>query len=311
MAENMIQKFMEAMDAKLTKISESIAKSEANLDVKISESEKKVIAHIDTKYNELSEQIVGLENRISALEKENTQQSSEILELKKQSEAKSSHILELEMKVNRCNVILFNFEENEITPEELLTNLVNFFKNVMKVIMSHTDIDVVYRLGKEQPRKIRPVFIGLTTMKMRDYVFSCRRNLKGSKVSISEDCPKEIIERRRQLLPALLGAKKSKKKAFFKFGTLFVNGVACSDEDIEVYCKVYNESSKRPRTNELSSPTITPQETKKPRNVSALRYSGRPKSLSLTNLSAASSSQQIKHYFNTAITKSPNVQTEQ
>lgn len=302
------KRMMDEMAKKLTAISDSIAKSEKNLDDRITESEKRVIDHIDTKYNELSEQIVKLEERISTVESEVSNQSAKITELEMESAAKSSYIAELEMKINRCNIILYNFEEKEITPEELLTNLIKFFNEVMKVILKHSDIDVVYRLGKEQPRKVRPVFISLTTVKMRDYVFSCRRNLKDSKVSISEDCPKEIIQKRKQLLPALLGAKKLKKKAFFKYGTLLVNGRLCSDEEIESYCKAYTESTKRPRPSEVHSPTHISQENKKSKSVSNIIRNSRPRSLSLSNSSNPGNSQ-ITQFFNSNIPSSPNSQT--
>lgn len=299
------QKMMMELNNKLSSITNAIVSSEQNLDERISASEKRVIDHIDSKYNELSEQIVKLEERISSLECEKVQQSQAISELQMESAAKSSYISTLEMKINKCNVILFNFEESEITPEDLLTNLIKFFNEVMKVIMKHTDIDVVYRLGKEQPRKIRPVFISLTTMKMRDYIFSCRRNLKDTKIYISEDCPKEIIAKRKQLLPALLGAKKLKKKAFFKYGTLVVNGKACTDEEIEDYCKSYTESSKRPRSVEVSSPTNVSQETKKQKSLSLLRASERRRSMSLSNSPGASTSR-ITQFFNTQAPSSPN-----
>lgn len=299
-------KLMMQMNAKLTNITTSIATSEANIENKIADSEAKVIEHIDTKYKELSEQILGLENRISALEEERDLQRKQILELERESAAKSSQIVSLEMKVNQCNIILFNFEENEITPEELLTNLITFFKEVMKVIMSHTDVDVIYRLGKPNPRKIRPVFVSLTTLKMRDYIFSCRRNLKGSKVSISEDCPKEIIERRKQLLPALLGAKKLKQRAFFKYGSLVVNGSVCSDEDIGKYSRAYAESSKRGRSIEEASPTGNPgTEVKKPRpNLKGLKSSSRQRRSSVGNL--ATPPRPITSFFNQTTTDSPN-----
>lgn len=307
---NPFKKILDELNKKLTKISESIASSEKNLNKKITTSEQKVIDHIDSKYNELSEQIVKLEERITLLENETTQQSAKIQALESESVAKSLHIASLEMKINRCNLLFFNVEENEITPEELLTNIIRFFNEVMKVMIKHSDVDVVYRLGKEQPRKIRPVFIGLRTLKMRDYIYSCRRNLKGSKVSISEDCSKEIIEKRKLLLPALLGAKKSKKKAYFKLGTLLVNGSVRSDEDIVNYSKVYAESSKRRRPTDAVSPSNIPQEIKKPRSGTNVAQSlGRPRSLSLCNSPYASTSQQITQFFNTAPPSSPNAQT--
>lgn len=301
------ERMMNEMNKKFDTLFQSISKSEQNLNTKISESEAKVIEHIDSKYNELSEQIIKLEERVSKLESDDAIRTAKITNLEMESAAKSSYITSLEMKINRCNFILFNFEENEVTPEELITNLIQFFSDVMKVIIKHSDFDVIYRLGKAQPRKIRPVFISLTTVKMRDYIFSCRRNLKGSKVSISDDCPKEIIEKRKKLLPALLGAKKLKKKAYFKYGTLVVNGVACSEEDIENYCKTYTESSKRPRSTDTTSPSNFLQEHKKPKSLSNIvRNAGKQRSISLSNSPVPHSSQQITKFFDPTISNSPN-----
>lgn len=326
MSEDLLKKTLDELNGKLSTITDSIKKSEKNLNERITTSELAVIDHIDKKYNELSEQIEKLENRILTLENEVDCQSAKIAELEKESAAKSNYIAEMEMKINRCNLIVYNFEEKEVTSEELVSNLVKFFKEVMKVILEHSDIDVVYRIGKETPHKVRPVFVSLTTMKMKNYIFSCRRNLMGSKVSISEDCPKEIIEKRKKLLPALLGAKKLKKKAFFKYGNLIVNGVACTDEDIQSYSKSYAESAKRPRSMEIISPTSNIQEAKKPKNLSAIvrstttTISKKPNGLSgivknatkprtHSESSVAGSSKQITQFFNSTTSRSPNTQT--
>lgn len=168
-------------------------------------------------------------------------------------------------------------------------------------------------MGKPQPHKTRPMLISFTTVKMRDYIYTCRRNLKGVKVYISEDCPKEIIKQRKQLLPALLGAKKLKKKAYFKFGILMVDGTACSDEEIAHYSKGYTESLKRRRPVDSNSPTSMAQEVKKTKNtksiVSGIWRIERPRSLSLCNSPSASNSKQITEYFGTAPVDSPNCKT--
>lgn len=192
---------------------------------------------------------------------------------------------------------------------ELVSNLVKFFKEVMKVILVHSDIDIVYRIGKETTRKIRPVFISLTTLKMKNYIFSSRRNLMGSKISIADDCPKEIIDKRKKLLPALLGAKKLKKKAFFKYGNLIVNGVVCTDEDIESYSKSYAETAKRPRPLETISPTSNIQEAKKPKNLSSVvRKAGRLRTLSMGESLIPGTSKHKTQIFHTT-PNSPNSKT--
>lgn len=304
------KKMMEYFDSKLAFINNSITASEKNIENKIAESEKTVTDHIDLKYNELSEQITKLEERISSLEAESAQKTWDIEELRRESDCKSTYISTLEMKVNQRNLIIYNFEESEVTPEDLLSNLITFFTNVMKLIIKHSDIDVVYRLGKASPRKTRPIFVSFTTLNMRNYINSARRNLRDTKISIAEDCPKEVIEKRKQLLPALLGAKKQKKKAFFKYGTLLVNGAVCTEEEIANYSRVYSESSKRARSTEVVSPT-NQQEKKKPKNLklSLLKNAGRQRSLSTSN-SPINGSKPITDFFNSNGNTSLNSRTD-
>ena len=50
------------------------------------------------------------------------------------------------------------------------------------------------------------------------------RNLKGTKIGISNDYPKEIEEIHTKLYPVLKKAKQEKQSAFFKVDKLIING---------------------------------------------------------------------------------------
>lgn len=258
---------MDEITQQLTKITECFV----DTNKKIAESEQKVIKHINKKYEELNGKIVGLEAKVSSLQSE--------------SDAKSLRISALEMKLNMRNLIIFNFDESEITQEELVTNVVNFFNQTMKAIIRHSDVDQVYRLGKEQPQKSRPLFVSFVATRTRAQIFSLRRNLKNTKISISEDCPKDINAKRKELLPALLGARKMNKKAHFKLNTLVVNGVVCSENDIVMYKNANAESSKRLRPTDDSPSHSNVGQSKKHRNIAAAQRLGRQRSSS-TSLDA-------------------------
>ncbi|KAL5274843.1 hypothetical protein ACFFRR_001090 [Megaselia abdita] len=119
---------------------------------------------------------------------------------------------------------------------------------------------------------------------MRDYIFNCKKNLKDSKVIIYVDCPKEIMTMRKQLLPALLRAKKMKKRAFFKYGTLLVNRAVCSHEDIVKYSKAYLESKNKRPAKDVISPEKETNDAKKSKNVSVDRRPVKNRSQSVSNL---------------------------
>lgn len=64
-----------------TDIKLSIASTEKNQEKRFEEPQQTVIEHIDSKYDELSEQIVMLGGRISSLENDVAQQSTQVLEM--------------------------------------------------------------------------------------------------------------------------------------------------------------------------------------------------------------------------------------
>lgn len=200
MAESMLLQSIEAINTQLAAITTSIASSKTELNSNIAASEKRVIEHIKLTCSQLNDKIESLEERVC--------------ELERQSDAKSVQINALEMKINMRNLIIFNFEEKEVTDTELLSNIIQFFIEKMKAIVKHSEVDQIYRMGKPQPLKTRPIFISFVAVKTRDHVFSMRRNLKETGITISEDCPKNISARRKELMPALLGAKIEKTGLF-------------------------------------------------------------------------------------------------
>jgi hypothetical protein len=138
-------------------------------------------------------------------------------------------------------------------------------------------------MGKETPRKTRPLFVSFVAIKTKVQIFSLRRNLKNTKISISEDCPKDISTKRKELLPALLGARKMNKKAYFKLDKLWVNGTLCSDDEIEIYKKANNESNKRTRQTEGGNSPNNSINPKRHRSVTLTQKNGRVRSSSLSS----------------------------
>ena len=85
----------------------------------------------------------------------------------------------------------------------------------------------VHRLPtRRNPRstKTRHVIAKFSFYQDKEFVWSKVKNLKGTKIGISHDYPKEIETIHTKLYPVLKKAKQEKQSAFFKVDKLIMNG---------------------------------------------------------------------------------------
>ena len=155
--------------------------------------------------------------------------ASEITQLKiqftklesKQSitDAKISKLMEENAKLEsfnrRDNLLLDGIKEY---PNENVTSVVeSFLKTNLKINADHADnikFVRVHRLGKpphmnsSPVNKPRTIIVRFSNYSDRSLVWSSKRNLKNSKLSMAEDFPPIIRERRKTLLPYFFAARK-------------------------------------------------------------------------------------------------------
>ena len=62
----------------------------------------------------------------------------------------------------------------------------SFIKDKMDIDLSVNDIDRIHRIGKPSPRKIRPIIVKFVRYNDRRKVFSNKKKLKNSGISITE-----------------------------------------------------------------------------------------------------------------------------
>lgn len=213
-------------------VSSNLLETEQRLNANINEVEKRVIACVDAKFDEVNSRCDDLEMKVQQLQHE--------------SNKKSDQIKALEMKINIHNILLFNFKDSERDEDELLGCVISLCKNTLKVNVDNSDFEAVYRMGKKQEKKDRPVMVKLFSVKTKNDIIKARSTLKGTKIVISEDFPKEINDKRKELYPAMMAAKQQNKKAFIKVDKLMVDGKECSKEEVLELCR------KRARPNETA-----------------------------------------------------------
>ena len=84
----------------------------------------------------------------------------------------------------------------------------------------------VHRITKSNSNnsKPRPLIAKFTFHKDKGLVLAQAKNLRGTKFAIARDFPKEIVEKRKLLVPILKDAKKSGHDAKLIYDKLYING---------------------------------------------------------------------------------------
>ena len=103
----------------------------------------------------------------------------------------------------------------------------NFLENTLKITdAKNIQLEKAYRLGKRKTEsdKPRPIVVKFTKLSDRAIVKNSSSRLKDTKYGISPHYPREIVERRKKLVPIMIRERKKKKKAFIVGDKLFVDG---------------------------------------------------------------------------------------
>ena len=71
----------------------------------------------------------------------------------------------------------------------------------------------------------RPVIARFSHYQDKEFVCSFYKKLKGTKIVISDDFPREVEEIHKSLYPVLKQAKREQKRAFLNFDKLIIDGL--------------------------------------------------------------------------------------
>lgn len=138
----------------------------------------------------------------------------------------------LEAYTRRESIKIYNLQEIEgETPrdtEKLVRLMMEEKMKISRLDMNEIRFERVHRLAtRRNPRRstnTRPVIAKFSFYQDKEFVWSKVKNLKGTKIGISHDYPKEIEAIHTKLYPVLKKAKQEKQSAFFKVDKLIING---------------------------------------------------------------------------------------
>ncbi|XP_052750861.1 uncharacterized protein LOC128200685 [Galleria mellonella] len=106
---------------------------------------------------------------------------------------------------------------------ELLRRIQAIFEADLKIALSAADVSKIHRIGPNKENKIRPVLISFTNNWKRSEILKMKKNLKDGYVT--EDFPKEVLEKRRELKPKLIEERANGNTAYIKYDQLVVREI--------------------------------------------------------------------------------------
>ena len=93
----------------------------------------------------------------------------------------------------------------------------DFLENTLKIEDTKSiQIEKAYRLGKckNGPTKRRPIVAKLQILRIEQRVKNSSNRLRNTKYGISPYYPREMVERRKKLVPIMLNERKNGKTAY-------------------------------------------------------------------------------------------------
>lgn len=158
--------------------------------------------------SQMDEKLMPIKQELEELKTENCHLKTKIANLIKNS------------RIN--NIIVYGFEENEKSQVELMESVIKKLNGDLNVQLEKKDINILHRIGKKDKpnNKKRPILISFVNLWKKIELMKKKKNLKG--IYISEDYPKEIQEKRKELQIKLIEERKKGKYAIINYDKLIV-----------------------------------------------------------------------------------------
>ena len=209
------------METKLDNLSQSYVK---NVDAKVSAFTMKIETLEATTRNAMKS-IEELDRGLAFLNNE----VEELNKLEKDYTALRQEVLYMGVYQRRENLRFYGIEEDPEGAEDMRQVLIDFLQSELGIDdASKIEFPRVHRIGSFNQQASKPRQIIARFLRYPDErVMSNAMILKGKHFGISADLPKEIVDRRKKLLPKLFAAKKAGKAAYFRRAEpdkLFIDG---------------------------------------------------------------------------------------
>uniref|UniRef100_A0A6P7GIJ4 Uncharacterized protein LOC114343111 isoform X1 n=1 Tax=Diabrotica virgifera virgifera TaxID=50390 RepID=A0A6P7GIJ4_DIAVI len=179
-------------------VSQAIIKSLQNKDIIKSLTDNVAVAIINT----IETRLGNLEETVASLK---VDINSTKTNLERKIEELNEKFDRLDQGNRRMCLRIFNLKEKE--KEDTRNEIINLINSKMGLNLKYEDINLCYRIGKQDKDKARAVYLKLNTIENKQTVYAKKKLLKGTGVVIKEDLTNLKLELVNQLT-SLVGLKK-------------------------------------------------------------------------------------------------------
>ena len=215
---------LDMMDKKLGQL-ESIQSSLHKVTVQVNDMNT-TVSSMELQLRELEQSREYDSKTLQEMQERQREIDSLLQKMQKAEVEQKERLIDLQCRQMRDNLIFYNIRDDRGEQNEACAQkLIDFLEYEMKVENARSiRFDRIHRLGRYDPAKNRPVIAKFCFFQEREMVRSCAKNLDGSPYAVSQQFPKEVLEKRRSLIPTLKSLRDQGKRAYISVDKLFVDG---------------------------------------------------------------------------------------
>ncbi|XP_062610060.1 uncharacterized protein LOC134271862 [Saccostrea cucullata] len=206
--------------SKIDKVSENLSllcNRIENIQSKVGHLEK-FTGNLGNSIGEIKKTQIGLKGDVEETVKE-------IRELKSVNEQLQSKITDLQARSMRDNLLFFGLAEYRGNNRENCASLIDqFCEAELHLYGIKANIERAHRIGRYLHNKTRPIVAKFSNFRVRENVRASAYKLKNTDYSVREQFLREIVEKRKALMPILHSALGQNKKAELKYDKLYISG---------------------------------------------------------------------------------------
>lgn len=120
------------------------------------------------------------------------------------------------------NIIIFGLEELETSEKDLIQSLKEHIKQDIKINIEFSEVNKIHRIGHKKPEddKPRPILCSFVNNWKKKEIIQNKKDLK--KIYITQDYPKEVLQKRKELQTELVEERKKGNIAYLRYDKLIV-----------------------------------------------------------------------------------------
>ena len=202
------------------------------------------LSSVEDRFTSLEAKVTGIEESrnfdsksLEEIRKRQNEMDKALNKIQKSQQERSNAESQVQSSLNemKClemknNLLFFKITEETEQADREIEQCIPKVQRIMEESMGienaryTINIKGARRLGKFDAAKTRPVLVEFDKFDDRETVRKASPNLKDTDYGVSQQFTREVVLKRRKLLPILKAARSDKKKAFLSFDKLYIDG---------------------------------------------------------------------------------------